>query len=107
HTPDARGMLHHPLAFGDGELSEQKKALARGGGDPVRVATAGVQECRLRSLGGLFGEVDELVLDLERAQRLEFFQGQKIGHLTLPSCSICWKGGGQARWPAYRAQIDR
>src|SRR5262249_26865312 len=87
HAADARGMLHHPLAFDDGELPEQEEAFTRRGGYPVWIAASGVQERRLRPLRGPLCQVDQLVLDLERAQRLEFFQGQDIGHMTLPSCA--------------------
>src|SRR5881397_1713632 len=73
-------MLHHPLALGDRELAEQKEALARGGGDPVGVAAPGVEERRLRGAGCLLRELDQLVLDLERAQGLELLQGHEVTH---------------------------
>ena len=47
HSADTCGMLHHPLAFGDRELTEQEETFARSGGDPVGIAAAGVEKCRL------------------------------------------------------------
>ena len=67
-------MLHHPLAFGNRKLAEQEEALAGGGGDPVGIAATGIQKGRLRSLRSLLGELDQLVLDLERAERFEFVE---------------------------------
>jgi hypothetical protein len=64
-------MLHHSLAFCNGELTEQKETFAWSSGNPIWVATASVEECRLRRSGGFLGELDELVLNLERAQRFE------------------------------------
>ncbi len=43
HAAHARRQVEHALALGDGELPEQEERLARLGGDPVRVAAAGVQ----------------------------------------------------------------
>ena len=74
HAGDPGGMLHHPPALGQGELAEKEEALARLGGDPVRVAAAGVEERGLRGPGRLLGELDELVLDLERAHLVEDLQ---------------------------------
>ena len=89
HAAHPGRMLHHPLAFGDGELSQQEKAFPRRRGDPVGIASPGVQKGGLRPLRSVLGEIDEFVLDLEGTQRLEFFQGQDIGHLTLPSGASC------------------
>ena len=72
HSADTGGMLHHPLAFGDRELTEQEEAFARSGGDPVGVAAASIEKCRLCCSRSLLGEFDQLVFNLERAQRLEF-----------------------------------
>ena len=80
HAAEAGRMLHHPLALGDRELAEQKEALARGGGDPIGVAAPGVEERRLRGAGRLLRELDQLVLDLERAQGLELLQGHEVTH---------------------------
>src|SRR5881409_1495413 len=77
---ESKRMLRHPLALGDRELAEQKEALARGGGDPVGVAAPGVEERRLRGAGRLLRELDQLVLDLERAQGLELLQGHEVTH---------------------------
>jgi hypothetical protein len=60
HPTDTGGMFHHPLAFGNRELTEQEEAFARSGGDPGGVAAARVEECRLRRTGGLPGEMDRL-----------------------------------------------
>jgi len=35
-------MFHHSLAFGDRKLTKQEEALARFGGDPVRIAATGI-----------------------------------------------------------------
>ena len=43
HAAHARRQVDHALALEDGELAEQEEGLARLGGDPVRVAAAGVQ----------------------------------------------------------------
>src|SRR4029453_1515019 len=55
-------------------------ALAWGGGDPVGVAAPGVEERRLRGPGRLLRELDQLVLDLERAQGLELSKGHDVAH---------------------------
>src|SRR6267378_7744580 len=78
HSADTGGMLHHPLAFGDRELTEQEEAFAWSGGDPVGVAAAGIKECRLRRAGGLLGELDQLIFNLKRAQRLEFTELHEV-----------------------------
>ena len=74
HSAHSGGMLHHPLALGDGKLAEQEKALTRSGGDPVGVAAAGIQKSRLRPLRSLLREFDQLVLDLKRAERFKTLQ---------------------------------
>jgi len=48
HSAQARRMLHHPLAFGDRELTKQEKSLARCGCDPVGIAAACIEKGRLR-----------------------------------------------------------
>src|SRR5207302_1689217 len=70
-------------AFGDGKLAEQEETFARRGGDPIRIAAASVQEHGLSRPGRGFGEVDEFVLDLERAQSLKFFQREDVSHYVL------------------------
>jgi hypothetical protein len=72
HATDPRRFLHRPFAFGDGKLAEQEETFARRGGDPIRIAAASVQERGLSRLRRGFGKVDQLVLDLEWAQSLEF-----------------------------------
>ena len=81
-------MLHHPLALGDRKLAEQEKPFAGRGGDPVGIAAAGVQERRLRRLGGLLRQLDQLVLDLEWAQSLEFSQCEDVSHDLLLFISV-------------------
>ena len=83
HASDPGAHLHHPLAFEDRELAEQEEALAWRGGDPVGVSAAGIEEGRLRPLGGLLRQAPQLVLDLERAQGLELAQGREFSHLVL------------------------
>ncbi len=73
HAADARRQVEHALALGDGELPEQEERLARLGGDPVRVAAAGIQVGERRFLRGLRRHLGEEVLDLERAQLLVLF----------------------------------
>jgi len=65
--PNAGGMFHHSLAFGDRKLTKQEEALARFGSDPVRIAATGIQECRLCRPGCFLGELDQFVFNLERA----------------------------------------
>jgi len=67
HAADAGWMLHHPLALGQRELSEEEEALTGGGGDPVGIAAASIEEGGLGRPGGGFGEIDQFILDLERA----------------------------------------
>jgi hypothetical protein len=86
HATDPGAYFHHPLAFEDGELAEQEEAFARRGGDPVGVAPSGVEEGRLRGLGGLLRQAPQLVLDLERAQGFELAQRGKLSHLVPPVC---------------------
>ena len=83
HAAEAGGMLHHALALGDRELTEQEKAFARRRGDPIRIAAAGIEECRLRRPRRLLGELDQLVLDFERTQSLEFAQCEDVSHDVL------------------------
>jgi hypothetical protein len=70
HAAHARRQVHHPSRLGHRELAQEEEALARGGGDPVRVAAPGVEEHVRGFLGLRLGELDQLVLDLERAQGL-------------------------------------
>jgi len=80
-------MLQHPLAFGDRKLAQQEETFARSGGDPVGVAAAGVQECRLRRSGGLLGKLDQFVFNLERSNvsNLRSFTRSMIFHLSETS----------------------
>src|SRR5262249_34934522 len=71
-------MIHYTLTFGDRELAEQKECLTRFSGDPVGVATPGIEECRLRCTGGLPGKLDQLILDFKRTQRLKVAKLHKI-----------------------------
>jgi hypothetical protein len=66
HAANAGRQVHDPPALGDRKLAEQEEAVARRGGDPVGVAATGIEERGLGRPGGLLGEGDQLVLDLER-----------------------------------------
>src|SRR5262249_34890046 len=80
---------------------EQEEALARRRRHPVGIAAAGIEECRLRGARGLFGEMDQLVLDLERAQGFEFAQCQDVGHDLLLLAGLLqsgWKCRRRRRW---------
>ena len=81
----------HALALGDRELAEQEEGATRLGRDPIGIAATGIQEGRLRGPGGFLGQAYQLVLDLERAERLEFAKGQQFSHGFLPS-------GVRLRW---------
>ena len=70
HSAEAARQLHRALALGDGELAEQEECRARFGCDPVGVAASGVQVRDLRGFGGFRRDFREVVLDLERAERL-------------------------------------
>ena len=72
HPTDAGWQIEHALALEDRELAEEEERFARRGGDPVRVAAAGVEIRDGRCLGSLAGRLREEVLDLERAQALVF-----------------------------------
>ena len=75
HSAETGRMLHHTLTFGDGELTEKKVALARSRGDPIGIATAGIQESRLSCSRCLLGEFDEFIFDFERAKSFEGREG--------------------------------
>src|SRR6476620_3616380 len=85
HPADAGFLIHHPVAFGYRELSEQEKPFARCGGDPIGIAATGVKEYRLRGLGTLPGPFDQFIFNLEWAQSLEFFQCEEVSH---ERCSV-------------------
>ena len=68
HPADAGFLIHHPVAFGYRELSEQEKPFAGAGGDPIGIAATGVEEYRLRSLGTLPCPLNQFIFDLEWAQ---------------------------------------
>src|SRR4249920_1796912 len=80
HSADAGLLIHHPVTLGYRELSEQEESFAGGGGDPIGIATTGVEEYRLRSLGTLPCPLDQFIFDLEWAQRLEFLQCEEVSH---------------------------
>jgi hypothetical protein len=83
HATDPSGMLHHPFAFSDGKLAEQKEALTCCGCHPVGVAATCVQEGGLSCPRRLLGQFDQFVLDLKGAERFEFPQSEDVGHVTL------------------------
>ena len=80
HAADTCGMIHHPLAFGAGELAEEEERVARPCCNPVGIAAPGIQEGGLRGPRGLPCQLDQLVLDFERAQSFELAQGEDVGH---------------------------
>ena len=102
HSADPGRMFHHALALGDGELAKQEKALARRGGNPIGIAAAGIQERGLRGAGGLLGQMDQLVFDLERDQSLEFAQGKFVAMtcslLEVEGRSLCRRGELDLSW---------
>ena len=69
--PDA-GLVAIEAGFLEGELAEKEERLAGRRGDPVRVASPRVEHHRRALVGRLLGGLDEQVLQLERAQLLEF-----------------------------------
>jgi hypothetical protein len=83
HSADPGRMLHHTFALGDSELAKQEETLARRGGDPIGIAAAGIQKRGLGGPGGLLCQIDQLILDLERTQGLEFSQGKFVSHDLL------------------------
>ena len=50
HSAQSRLDVHDTSGFGKGELAEQEEAVTWLGCDPVGIASASVQECRLRGL---------------------------------------------------------
>ena len=78
HAAHAGRQVEHPLALSDCELPEQEERFARLSGDPVWIATAGVQVRQ-----GIFQRrfrchfLDE-ILDLERTEFFELFQSRSI-----------------------------
>src|SRR5213080_3806778 len=61
----------------------QSAFLNAGRGNPVRVAAASIEECRLRRARGLLGELDQLIFNLKRAQRLEFTELHEVHDFHL------------------------
>src|SRR5215468_8565653 len=78
HPAETSGMLHYSLAFGHRELAKQEVTLARSGSNPVGVTAAGIEECRLCRPRSLPGELDQLILDFERTQRLKVLELQEF-----------------------------
>src|SRR6266404_7106593 len=68
HSTDSRRVIHHTLTLSDRELTEQEVTFAWSSSDPIGIAAASVEECRLCGAGGLVCQFDQLVLDFERAQ---------------------------------------
>ena len=88
HSSQTGGMLHHPLALGDRKLAEQEEALAGSGGDPVGITAAGIQKGRLRPLRSLLRKLDQLVLDLKRAERFKALQVYEFPWSSLSVLSV-------------------
>ena len=78
HPAYAGWQVEHPLALSNCELPEEEERFARLSGDPVWVATTGVQVRQ-----GIFQRrfrchfLDE-ILDLERTEFVELFQFRSI-----------------------------
>ena len=68
--PTPAGMVHHALALGDRELAEQEEGLARLVATQFGLPRPALERRRLR-LRGRLGELDQFVLDLERAEGCE------------------------------------
>jgi hypothetical protein len=88
-------MVHHTLALCKGELAEQEEALARCGGDPVRIAAPSIEEGRLRRPRRLLGEIDKLVFDFKGAKRFKFLQCANVGHDSLLVRWLVWTPSSQ------------
>src|SRR5690349_10079829 len=71
-------MVHHALALCDGELTKQKVSFARCGGNPVGIATACVEKCRLCGPRGFLGQPDQLIFDLKRTQSFKLAKLEKL-----------------------------
>src|SRR5205814_4936739 len=78
HPAHPGWQVEHPLALGNCELPEKEERFARLSGDPVWIATTGVQVGQ-----GIFERrfrchfLDE-ILDLERTEFVELFQSRVI-----------------------------
>ena len=83
HAADSGRQVDHAPALGDRELAEQEESRPRLGRDPVRIAAPGVEIGHLRGPRGLRGDGREVVLDLERAERLVLSQRHRI-HESSP-----------------------
>src|SRR5581483_2988727 len=82
HAADAR-QVEHAFAFGEREIAEREKRFARRGGDPVRIAPAGVEHGGRGFLGGGAGERDQAVLDFKGAQLIVLLEGFEVGFHKL------------------------
>ena len=65
------GLVPHPAGLGERELAEEEERRARRRGDPVRVAPTGVEQGVVVDDRAAVGQIEELGLQLERAQLLE------------------------------------
>ncbi len=78
HPAHAGWQVEHPLALRDCELPEEEERFARLSGDPVRVATTGVQVRQGRFQRRFRCHFLDEILDLERTEFLELFQSRII-----------------------------
>src|SRR5882724_937970 len=78
HPAHARWQVEHPLAFSNCELPEEEERFARLSGDPVWVATTGVQVRQGRFERRFRCHFLDEILDLERTEFLELFQSRII-----------------------------
>ena len=77
-------VLKNALRLRQRKLAEQKERLPRARRDPVRIAAAGIQKRPRRLVRFRLGKPDQFVLDLERAEILEFCVDVRICHGSKP-----------------------
>ena len=78
HPAHAGWQVEHPLALGNCELPEEEERFARLSGDPVWVATTGVQVRQGRFQRRFRCHFLDEILDLEWTEFLELFQSRII-----------------------------
>jgi hypothetical protein len=78
HSADPGRQVKHPLALSNCELAEKEERFARLGGDPVWIATPGVQVRQGIFQRGFRCHFLDEILDLERTEFVELFQFRSI-----------------------------
>src|SRR5438874_1773581 len=78
HPAYAGWQVYYPLALSNCELPEEEERFARLGGDPVWVATTGVQVRQGRLQRRFRCHFLDEILDLERTEFVELFQYRSI-----------------------------